>query len=109
MPYQWKGLRNYESFISSPPAIRTCLRMLLQAGVLLSMGARITLDVFDFTGRCMSQNLVGGISGRRIEDDGGDDGKLEKERRTGSEDLGGLTLADLLINGADTSSERRLK
>lgn len=26
MPYQWKGLRNYESFISSPPAIRTCLR-----------------------------------------------------------------------------------
>ena len=58
MPYQWKGLRNYESFISSPPAIRTCLRMLLRAGVLLSMGARINLDVLDFTGRCMSRNVI---------------------------------------------------
>lgn len=39
------GLRDYESFIYSPPAIRTCLRMLLWTGVLLSMEARITLDV----------------------------------------------------------------
>ncbi|GKE17689.1 hypothetical protein Tco_1425266, partial [Tanacetum coccineum] len=35
----------------------TCLRMLLRAGVLLSMRARITLEVLDFTDRCMSQNL----------------------------------------------------
>ncbi|GKD93960.1 ribonuclease H-like domain-containing protein, partial [Tanacetum coccineum] len=57
MPYQWKGLLNYESFISSPLTIRTCLRMLLQADVLLFMGARITLDVLDFIGKCMSRNI----------------------------------------------------
>lgn len=32
--------------------------MLLRAGVLLSMGARITLDVLYFTGRCMSRNVI---------------------------------------------------
>ncbi|GJY37440.1 hypothetical protein Tco_0422818 [Tanacetum coccineum] len=53
-----KGLRNYESCISSPPAIRTCLRMLLWAGMLLSMGTRITLDILDFTGRCMRKTAL---------------------------------------------------